>query len=149
MAHKYDTFWGAYGALAGKFNTVKQYQEWATLNAQQAYSGASNPVDKLHFGFATYAIECNANAIRNLAATFESRYDQSYLYEAIYWARYDTGDGEEYELTMEKILETIWNSDQLRWFLFINFIDSMRAGIWNIEIYDTHLAEWYRHFSTA
>lgn len=52
-----------------------------------------------------------------------------------------------YELTMDKILTTIWDSDKLRWFHFINYIDSMRAGIWNVEIYDKHLEEWYRHFS--
>lgn len=53
-----------------------------------------------------------------------------------------------YELTMDKILNAIWDSDKLRWFHFINYIDSMRAGIWNTEIFETHLAEWYRHFST-
>jgi len=57
------------------------------------------------------------------------------------------GNGEEYELTMEKILDAVWDSDKLRWFHFINYIDAMRAGIWNTEIYETHLAEWYRHFS--
>lgn len=58
------------------------------------------------------------------------------------------GAADPYELTMDKILDTIWESDKLRWFHFINYIDSMRAGIWNVEIYDKHLEEWYRHFST-
>jgi len=49
---------------------------------------------------------------------------------------------------MDAILNAMWDGDLLRWFHFINYIDSMRAGIWNIEIYDTHLADWYRHFST-
>jgi len=48
---------------------------------------------------------------------------------------------------MDAILEAIWNSDKLRWFYFINYIDAMRAGIWNMEIYETHLADMYRHFS--
>jgi len=51
------------------------------------------------------------------------------------------------EVDMDTILDAIWNSDKLRWFHFINYIDSMRAGIWNTEIYETHLADWYRHFS--
>lgn len=51
------------------------------------------------------------------------------------------------DIDMEKILDAMWESDKLRSFHFINFIDAMRAGIWNIEIYETHLAEWYRHFS--
>ena len=54
----------------------------------------------------------------------------------------DTG-----EIDMDAILDAIWNSDKLRWFHFINYIDAMRGGIWNTEIYETHLAEWYRHFS--
>lgn len=60
---------------------------------------------------------------------------------------YDTEDMPGDDLTMDKILDTIWESDKLRWFHFINYIDSMRAGIWNIEIYEKHLEEWYRHFS--
>ena len=56
-------------------------------------------------------------------------------------------DGDEYELTMDKILAAMWDSDRLRNFLFINYIDAMRAGIWNTEIYEKHLIEWYRHFS--
>lgn len=51
------------------------------------------------------------------------------------------------EVTMDSILEAMYESDKLRWFHFINYIDAMRAGIWNVEIYETHLAEWYRHFS--
>jgi len=71
--------------------------------------------------------------------------------DALEWINDNWPNGEPaepYELTLDKILDTIWNSDKLRWFHFINYIDSMRAGIWNVEIYDTHLAEWYRHFST-
>lgn len=54
---------------------------------------------------------------------------------------------EPYELTMDKILEAMWESDTLRNFHFINYIDAMRASIWNVEIHEKHLAEWYRHFS--
>lgn len=69
--------------------------------------------------------------------------------DALQWINdnWPTG-GDPYELTMDKILEAVWDGDLLRWFHFINYIDSMRAGIWNIEIYETHLADWYRHFST-
>jgi len=51
------------------------------------------------------------------------------------------------ELTMDALLQTIYDSDKLHWFMFVNYIDSMRAGIWNTEIYETHLADMYRHFS--
>ena len=50
-------------------------------------------------------------------------------------------------VTMDSILDAMWESDKLRNFHFINWIDAMRASIMNVEIYETHLAEWYRHFS--
>lgn len=55
--------------------------------------------------------------------------------------------GEPTELNMDTILTAMWDSDKLRWFHFVNYIDSMRAGIWNTEIYEKHLADWYIHFS--
>ena len=51
------------------------------------------------------------------------------------------------EVTMDAMLNAMWSGDLLRWFHFINYIDAMRGGIWNTEIYETHLAEWGRHFS--
>ena len=71
-----------------------------------------------------------------------------YATDALYWIddNWPSG-GEEYELTMDKMLEAIWDGDLLRWFHFVTYIDSMRAGIWNLEIYETHLSDLYRHFS--
>ncbi len=60
---------------------------------------------------------------------------------------FNGGGGDPYVLTMDAILDCMWNSDKLRWFHFINYIDSMRAGIWNTEIHTNHLEDWYRHFS--
>lgn len=57
------------------------------------------------------------------------------------------GEVDPYVLDMDKILTAMWDSDKLRSFHFINYIDAMRASIWNVEIYETHLEEWYRHFS--
>jgi len=65
-----------------------------------------------------------------------------------YYLRNCIGDGAEpYELSMDKILDAMWDTDRLRSFHFINYIDAMRAGIWNDSIYEIHLLEWYRHFS--
>lgn len=70
------------------------------------------------------------------------------MYDALHWIDVNwPSNGEEFELTMDKILDAMWDSDKLRNFHFVNFIDAMRASIWNTEIYETHLAEWYRHFS--
>ena len=146
MAHKYTDFDSAYAAFAARFANAKQQKDNALTNAQAAYSGASDPVDKTHFGFLCYAVECLCNTFNHLARLNDTAYDQSYLYEAIYWAG-QSGGGDPYVLTMDKILEAMWDTDRLRSFHFINYIDAMRAGIWNTEIYETHLQEWYRHFS--
>jgi hypothetical protein len=76
-----------------------------------------------------------------------------YLY--LFNSDYEPAFGVPYFLTnyaggtidMDAIIEAMWDSDKLRWFHFINYIDAMRAGIWNTEIYDSKLAEWYIHFS--
>jgi len=119
----------------------------------------------------------NANWINTyvLAPAYNTAYDKwsigqdhvaiSYMLNYLYWCmdlinellkEHDT-DIDKYALPyfleeytgidMDKILDAMWDSDKLRWFHFINYIDSMRAGIWNVEIYETHLADWYRHFS--
>ena len=55
-------------------------------------------------------------------------------------------DGAAYELTMEDMLAKIWGATPLETFFFINYIDGMRASIWNIEIKEEKLSEIYRHF---
>lgn len=63
-----------------------------------------------------------------------------------YYLRHCIGDGEEFVLTMDKILDVLWDSDRTQSFEFINDIDAMRASIWNTEIIETSLENWYRHF---
>jgi len=98
-----------------------------------------------------------ATGIRNVAqAHIATSWTQShwpypytcYVTDALYWIddNWPSG-GEPYELTIDKMLEAMWDGDLLRWFHFVTYIDSMRAGIWNLEIYDTHLSDLYRHFS--
>lgn len=57
------------------------------------------------------------------------------------------GGAPPYELTMQKILDAMWDTDKLRTFHFINYLDAMRASIWNVEVYESHLTDWYLHFS--
>jgi len=54
--------------------------------------------------------------------------------------------GDPFELTMQKIIDTMWDSNKLESFHFVSYIDAMRASIWNISIVEEHLHEWYRHF---
>lgn len=55
--------------------------------------------------------------------------------------------GEPTTVDMDAILAAMWNSEKLQSFHFVNYIDAMRASIWNTEIYEIHLQEWFRHFS--
>lgn len=47
---------------------------------------------------------------------------------------------------MDAILAALWESKTIQSFHFVNYIDAMRASIWNTEIYDYHLESWYSHF---
>ena len=68
--------------------------------------------------------------------------------DALYWINDNwPSGGDPYELTMQKILDTIWASNKLESFHFVSYIDAMRASIWNVKINEQHLQEWYNHFS--
>jgi len=146
MAHKYTNFYTAFYYFSRAYADAKKYKEWAKTNTDGAYIGCSDPVDKLHFGYLVYAVDCLCTVFNYLADLTETAYDQSHLYESIYWAA-QSGAGDPYVLDMEKILNAMWDSDKLRSFHFINYIDAMRASIWNTEIFEIHLEEWYIHFS--
>ena len=100
-------------------------------NAQQAYIEASDPVDKNHFGWATYAIECLVVAMRLMGGYAESAYDQSYFYEVVYWANKDAATPPEYELTWQKICEAWAANDFEGRAVTIAFIDRMRQILWD------------------
>ena len=51
------------------------------------------------------------------------------------------------EIDMSMILDAVWLSSPLETFFFVNYIDAMRAAIWNKEIAEEKLHELYRHFS--
>ena len=117
-----------------------------TLALQTALTAEGNPSS----GIAAGAMAIHILNIKNLymGATPSLR---NTMYAILHYIDENLNGGvppEPYELTMDKILAAIWDSDKLRSFHFINYIDAMRASIWNTEIYETHLAEWYRHFST-
>lgn len=111
------------------------------LTAAGTYVGIQN------WAFAKLFLHDAGDLARQVSRDFSVDADSLYyyMYDAMHWIDGNIGDGE--ELTMDAILQAMWDSDKLRNFHFINYIDAMRASIWNVEIYETHLAEWYRHFS--
>jgi len=68
------------------------------------------------------------------------------LINTLQWINDNWTEGDGYELTMQKILDAAWVSSPLETFFFVNYIDAMRAAIWNKEISVEKLAELYRHF---
>lgn len=143
MAADYNTYlsnlltnYGELGAdlynMAGKLNSLGNYiaaENWA-------YAGSAAQ------GAANYCYDASTD----LGYTYDSV--RKWSYELFDWIRDNwPSDGAEYELTMAKILDAMWDSDKLRSFHFVNYIDAMRAGIWNTQISEQHLVEWYRHFS--
>jgi len=69
------------------------------------------------------------------------------MYSSMHWIDNNwPSNGNGYELTMQKIIDTMWESNPLEAFFFVNYIDGMRASIWNLEIQETHLRDIYTHF---
>lgn len=128
MAHKYDNFNAAFADLRSKYPDVKQKLEWAITNAQEAYAGASDPVDKTHFGFATYAIEQLVIAMRYLGDYIETTSDKSHLYESIYWA---SKSGAPAAVTWKAICEAWIKDDFAGRVPTIAVIDRMRQILWD------------------
>jgi len=115
-----------------------------------ALLGAATYIAAQNWNYAAMYLEAAGESAHEVAHHFKFEGDDVYakMYDAMHWVDENIGgDAVEYELTMDKMLDAIWDSDKLRNFHFINYIDAMRASIWNVEIYETHLADWYRHFS--
>lgn len=115
--------------------------------AGNALKIAATWIEVENWEYVALFIDDAGDTLHIIADEFEGVTDSLYndMYNAMHWI--DVNWPSDGAIDMDAILSAIWNSDKLRWFHFINYIDSMRAGIWNTEIYDTHLAEWYRHFS--
>lgn len=131
MGHQYDNFDDAFADLSGSYAAAKLARERALYNAQAAYAGASDPVDKLHFGYATYAIEQLCLCLSMVADITASDYLHSHLYESIYWGNKDVAAPPEYELTWQKICEA-WVANDfegMEW--TIACIDRMRQLMWD------------------
>lgn len=131
MGHKYDNFGSAYSAWVGQYADAKKACDNALTNAQAAYSGASDPVDKTHFGFATYAIEQLILCVKKITGINETSFYNAILYECAYWAKWDSPAPPEYELTAQKICEA-WAKDDFagkEW--TVACIDRMRQLMWD------------------
>jgi hypothetical protein len=128
MSHKYANFNDAFNDFTNKFLDIQTNLNSSLINAKASYSGASDPVDKLHFGFLEYAVELIITAMRQLGDYTATAWDRSYFYESIYWSAQPTAT---YELTMLKIIDAMVSStsDELETFICIE--DAFRASIWN------------------
>lgn len=136
MGHKYEDFISAFTDLLGDFANAKERKDWALTNAQLAYSGASDPVDKLHFGYLCYAVEQLAICFNYTANLHKDTWQDSHLYEAIYWAGMGAGGG---EVTMDAILTAMLSAEYRELQQFVGIVDAYRVALWdtwfNTEFY--------------
>lgn len=66
---------------------------------------------------------------------------------ALYWINNNwPEDGEEYELTMSKILDAMWDATDLQPLLFIVLIDAMRASLVERTVDLPTIERYVRHF---
>lgn len=128
MPHKYSNFSIPFGELISKYGVTKQALEWAYTNAHEAYIGASDPVDKLHFGYATYAIEQVVAAMRYLGDYTEASYDQSHFFESMYWSWWAPKAA---TITMDSILAAMVAATPEQVTYFVGLADAYRQSIWN------------------
>jgi len=124
---------------------LQLYTEWNNL--QTKFNSAAVQCDAGNFaGLATVFRQMEIIGV-NIRALYmgASPSMRNTTYDILHYIDLNLGSG--YTLTLQKMLDAIWAGNKLESFHFINYIDAMRASIWNVEIYETHLAEWYRHFS--
>lgn len=112
-----------------------------------ALKGAATYIAQQNWNFASLYLDAAGDSAHEVSRHFSVDADSIYfaMFDALHWI--DDNIGGDGGVDMDAILQAMWDSDKLRSFEFINFIDAMRASIWNMEIYETHLVEWYRHFS--
>lgn len=67
--------------------------------------------------------------------------------DALYWINDNwPANGEEYELTMSKILDAMWDAKPHQCLLFVPMIDAMRGSIWNKTVTSEWMGNALRHF---
>jgi len=131
-----NTWRGGYSDISNTLWSLGSYLQNAgnALKIQQFVSAGNNLIN---------AKDAAHSASQYFKLGGSNMYDN--MYAAMHWIDENIGGGT--TLDMEAILAAIWDSNKLETFQFINYIDAMRASIWNTEIYESHLQDWYRHFS--
>lgn len=67
--------------------------------------------------------------------------------DALYWINDNwPSDGDEYQLTMSKILTAMWESETWETLLFVTRIDAMRGAIGEKTVTEKAMADQLRHF---
>lgn len=128
MAHKYSNFADAWYYCEANWADAKQQRDWANTNQAAAYSGASDPVDKTHFGYLCYAVYCLVKCFDELCDLQATAIDQSYFSEAIYWASTGGGGG---GVTMDDIINEMLAATFPQLTKFIGIVDAYRLALWN------------------
>jgi len=134
-----SALWAGYNTLGSRILTLRNYcYALATQIGDENFTAAETVLNNMgdYWGSYVKPALCDSGGIKGLT------------YSPLDWISDNwPTDGDEYELTMQKMLDEIWDATPLEIFFFINYIDAMRAAIWNKEISEEKLHELYRHFS--
>lgn len=141
MAIIYDNFDEAWTAKENLYTAYNNVSGWVDGAKADILAAGSWPALRT----ATYRC-CNYlhQMLTSLSRTGRDPLINDPLHACIWYANQSGNGG---EIDMASILDAMWKSDKTQSFEFINDIDAMRASIWNTEIYESSLENWYRHFS--
>jgi len=71
------------------------------------------------------------------------------LKDLFYWLEDNwPSNGEPEPITMNDIINAMYNSTQLEYHYFVGYVDAYRANMWNLPFYESWHAMLTRHFAT-
>lgn len=123
---------------------------WSDLrNLYNYLNYTADQIRAENFSGAADMLEMCANHTNAIAGHFKG--GSPNLYSTMYYAMDWIDDnwptvGEEYELTMSKILDALWDAKPHQCLLFIPMIDAMRGSIMEKTVTLDYMARALRHF---
>lgn len=141
MPPPYYYFSQSWNDLKNSYATVKQNMDYAQANIAIAYTGCSDPVDKLHYGYLHYAVQTLWVAIWNMGRFTEEYHINSHLWRSIYLAWDEAPEPPPPEITMSDILKAMSEAEPHQPLLFVGYLEAYKASVWNASFDETYFAD--------
>ncbi|GAH42766.1 unnamed protein product [marine sediment metagenome] len=143
MAHKYSNFADAFDSL--KTRTSNWYTEYGMIATMcgEARGYAAGKECQLAVYKLAQVIQYFADTYDRLIDLYFDDADSSDLFESLYWASQEGGNG---AIDMTTILDAMWKAEPHQCLLFIPMIDAMRGSIQNKTVTTDWMSQALRHF---